>query len=76
MTTTAETALIDTKRPLWRLLVGIIDQPATTFEGILARRRWWMWAVPLLILLLSFAVLTLVSMPYTLEMAREQAELR
>jgi hypothetical protein len=35
-----------------------------------------MWAVPLLILMLAFAILTLVSMPYTLEMARDQAELR
>jgi uncharacterized membrane protein YhaH (DUF805 family) len=64
------------KPPLWRLFVGIIDRPAGTFEGVLARRGWWMWAAPLLILLVAFAVLTLVSMPYTLEMAREQAELR
>jgi len=76
MTTTAETASTATKRPLWRLLFGIIDQPARTFEGILARRRWWMWTFPFLILMLAFVVLTLVSMPYTLEMAREQAELR
>jgi hypothetical protein len=76
MTITAETVPVNTTRPLWRLLFGIIDQPSSTFEGVLARRNWWMWAVPLLILIVTFAVLTVVSMPYTLELAREQAELR
>ena len=76
MTTTAETVSVATKPPVWRLLIGIVDRPTDTFAGILARRRWWMWAAPLLILMLAFAVLTLVSMPYTLELAREQAELR
>ena len=56
-------------RPLWRLFFGIIDQPAATFEAILARRKWWMWAGPLLILVLTFAAMTVINMPYAQELA-------
>jgi len=59
---------------LWRYLIGIIDQPVTTFKVVLTRPRWSTWALPLVVLLLAFAVNTVVQMPYTMELAREQAE--
>ena len=76
MTTTLEAVSKKEQTPLWRLLFGIIDKPTVTFEAILARRQWWMWTVPLLILIAAFAVLTVVNMPYAQQLAREQAELR
>jgi hypothetical protein len=57
-------------------LLGIIDKPASTFKAVLAQRKWWLWAVPLLILIITFAVLTVVNLPYAQELAREQAEQR
>jgi hypothetical protein len=39
-----------------------------------ARRKWWMWAAPLLIVFAALAVMTVAGAPYTLELAREQAE--
>ena len=76
MTIMTETPQKPEPRPLWRLFFGIIDQPAATFEAILARRKWSMWAGPLLILVLTFAAMTVINMPYVQELAREQAELR
>src|SRR5262245_54262775 len=61
-------------RPLWQLFFGIIDQPAATFRAVVAQSRWWMWATPLLVLILSLAILLLVQTPYTLELARRQME--
>ncbi|MFQ5612619.1 MAG: YIP1 family protein [Anaerolineae bacterium] len=60
--------------PLWKLLSGIIDQPARTFQAILAQYSWRMWAVPLLIVLLAFVALTVIGAPYGLEFARRQIE--
>ncbi len=76
MTATIETVAGSETRPLWQLLFGIIDRPTATFKAILARRKWWMWAVPLLIIILAFAVVTVVNVPYAQELAREQAEQR
>lgn len=59
---------------LWRHLFGIIDQPVTTFKVVLPRRKWSTWALPLMVLLLAFAINTVVQMPFTLELARQQAE--
>ena len=74
MTTVLETTPKPEPRPLWRLLFGLIDQPGASFKAILARRNWWYWAVPLLILVLAFAVATIINLPYAQELAREQAE--
>lgn len=76
MTTTIETANKNESRPLWRLLFGIIDQPVSTFEAIRAQRKWWMWAVPLLFIFVAMAVMIVINMPYTMELAREQADSR
>lgn len=74
MTTGETTTLNGEMRPLWQLLTGIIDRPAATFRAILAQRKWWMWAVPLLIVLVCFSVMTVVGAPYAVELARQQAE--
>jgi hypothetical protein len=74
MTTTGETANSVEPRPLWQLLFGIIDKPTATFQAILSQRTWLMWAVPLLVLILAFALVTIANLPYTQELAREQAE--
>jgi hypothetical protein len=54
----------------------MIDQPGQTFTAMIPQRRWWLWATPLLLLILGFAVMTLVNLPYAQELAREQTELR
>ena len=74
MTTTTEAISAQERVPLWQLLFGIIDKPAVTFKAILAQRTWWMWLVPLLLVIMATAVLLVIQMPYTVELAREQAE--
>jgi len=60
--------------PLWQLLFGIVDRPTATFKAVLARRKWRTWAMPLLVVLLCFAVMTVIGAPYGVEIARQQAE--
>jgi hypothetical protein len=74
MTTTVEKAKTSERRPLWRLLFGIIDRPADTFRAALARRKWTMWLAPVLILIGGLAIFSVVNLPYAQELAREQAE--
>jgi hypothetical protein len=74
MTTSMKATQNGDQRPLWQLLFGIIDRPNSTFETILARTHWTRWLVPLLIIIIAFAVYTAVQAPYGLELAREQAE--
>ena len=72
--TTVETASNDKTPSLWQLLFGIIDRPAATFKAVLARRKWTMWAVPLLVLLLCMTAMMVVRTPYDMEMAQQQLE--
>ncbi len=74
MTTTIEAIANNQTPSLGRQLFGIIDQPVTTFKAVLARRSWSTWALPLFVVILTFAAMTVVQIPYTLELAREQAE--
>ncbi|MBE7468840.1 MAG: hypothetical protein DPW09_02295 [Anaerolineae bacterium] len=74
MTTTSQTISNNRPRSLWQLFFGLIDRPAATFQVITAQSGWWMWAVPLLVLILSLAVLLVVQTPHTLVLARQQAE--
>jgi hypothetical protein len=60
--------------PVWQLLFGIVDRPTTTFKAVLAQRKWWMWAVPLLVVLLCMAVMMVVRTPYDTELARQEME--
>ena len=59
---------------MWQLFFGIIDQPVATFRAIAAQPRWYIWAAPLLVLILSLVVLLVVQTPHTLVLAREQME--
>ncbi len=59
-----------------RMLTGIFDKPVAVFNSLLTGRRWWGWFVPLLALILAFAVMSVLNVPYAQELAREQAELR
>lgn len=72
--TTVEALSNGETRPLWQLLFGIVDRPTATFLAVLARRKWWMWAVPLGVVLLCFAATTLTRAPYAAELARQQAQ--
>lgn len=60
--------------PLWRLVFGIIDQPVATFKEVQARQRWVTWALPLLLLMAAFMVVTITQIPYIIEAAQAQAE--
>ena len=74
MTTSTESISDQETRSLWLYLFGIIDRPVATFEAVLKRHKWTTWALPLVIVLLTFVIITVVHTPYTLEMGREQAE--
>ena len=74
--TTVETASNEKTPPLWQLLFGIIDRPAATFKAVLARRKWYMWAVPLLVVLLCMAFMMVVRTPYDREIAQQELERR
>lgn len=69
MTFSAENVSGREIRPLGLYLFGIIDQPVATFEAILTQRRWLTWAMPLLVVIVAFAVTTIAQILYTLEMA-------
>jgi hypothetical protein len=71
---TVETVSNERTPPLWQLLFGIIDRPAATFKVVLARRKWTMWAVPLLIVLLCMSAMMAVRTPYDMELAQQQME--
>ncbi len=74
--TTVETASNEKTPPLWQLLFGIIDRPAATFKAVLARREWYMWAVPLLVVLLCMSAMMVVRTPYDMEIAQQELERR
>jgi hypothetical protein len=72
--TAVETTTNGESTPMWQLLLGIIDRPAATFEAVLARRKWYMWAVPLVIVLLCLGAMMVVRTPYDMEIAQQQLE--
>lgn len=74
MTGTVDPASQAESGSVWLLLFGMIDKPARSFKILLARRQWWVWLPPLLLVILATAALMYVQMPYTLELAREQME--
>ena len=61
-------------RPVWQLLLGIVDRPAATLRAVLARRKWWMWAVPLLIVFVCMVLMMAARVPYDAELARQAAQ--
>lgn len=72
--TTVEAVSNGETRPLWQLLFGIVDRPTATFVAVLARRKWWVWAMPLGVVLLCFAATILTRAPYDAELARQQVQ--
>jgi len=60
-------------RAFGRRLAGIVDQPVKTLQEVYQQPRG-AWVGPLLLIILSLVVVTLVSLPYTLEMARAEVE--
>jgi len=74
--TTVETVSSEKTPPLWQLLFGIIDRPAATFKAVLAQRKWYMWAVPLLVVLLCMSAMMVVRTPYDMELAQQELERR
>ena len=71
---TTETTPNTVSQPLGQLFLGIIDRPAATFQAVLARRKWWMWAAPLALLLVCLTLMMVVRTPYDTELARQQME--
>jgi hypothetical protein len=70
-----EEGAVETSQPsVWQMLLSIIDRPKTTFKAVLARKSAWMWALPLLILLVCLAVTMVFQAPYSAEISREQVE--
>jgi hypothetical protein len=72
--TTVEAVSNGETRPVWQLLFGIVDKPAATFRAALARRKWWMAVVPLLIVFVCLAVLLAARAPHDAELARQQMQ--
>lgn len=71
---TVESLSNEKKPPLWQLLFGIIDRPATTFRAVLARRKWYMWALPLLVVLVCMSAMMAVRTPYDMQIAQQEME--
>jgi hypothetical protein len=71
---TVETASDERTPPLWKLLFGVIDRPAATFKAVLARREWYMWVVPLLVLLICMSAMMVARTPYDMEIAQQEME--
>jgi hypothetical protein len=72
--TTVETTSNGNTPPMWQLIFGIVDRPTATLKAVLARRKWWMWAVPLLVVLVCMALMMVVRTPYDTELARKEME--
>jgi len=60
-------------RPLWQLFFGIIDS-RSHIPSHCRSTSLVVWMAPLLVLILSLAVLLIVQTPHTLELARQQIE--
>jgi hypothetical protein len=72
--TTVEAVSNGETRPVWQLLFGIVDRPAATLSAVLARRKWWMAVLPLMIVFVGLAVLLAARAPHLVELARQQMQ--
>jgi len=59
---------------IWRALFGWIDQPKKTLRYVIKEPRWPLWLAPVLIILVTLIIVTVVSAPFLSEMSRQQAE--
>ncbi len=72
--TTVEAVSNGETRPMWQLLFGVVDKPAATLRAVLARRRWWVAVVPLLIVFICMALLLAARAPHDVELASQQVQ--
>jgi len=61
------------KMNLWQLLVSIIDRPAATMSHV-GKKPGWAWVTPALLVLVGLVVFSVVTAPYTSELALRQAQ--
>jgi hypothetical protein len=64
---------IEDKMNLWQLLASIIDRPATTMSYV-GKKPGWAWVVPAFLVLVGLVVFSVVTAPYTSELALRQAQ--
>lgn len=63
------------KMNLWQLLVSIIDRPAATMSHV-GKKPGWAWVMPALLVLVGLVAFSVVTAPYTSELALRQAQQR
>ena len=61
------------KMNLWQLLVSVIDRPAVTMSYV-GKKPGWAWLTPALLVLVGLIVFSVVTAPYTSELALRQAQ--
>jgi hypothetical protein len=61
------------KMNVLQLLVSIIDRPAVTMSYV-GKKPGWAWVTPALLVLVGLAVFSVVTAPYTSELALRQAQ--
>ncbi len=61
------------KMNVLQLLVSIIDRPATTMSYV-GKKPGWTWVTPALLVLVGLVVFSVVTAPYTSELAMRQAQ--
>ncbi len=59
---------------IWRALFSWIDQPRKTMRRVTKEPRWPQWLAPVLIILVTMAIVTVVSAPLLSEVSQQQAE--
>jgi hypothetical protein len=61
------------KMNLWQLLVSVIDRPAVTMSYV-GKKPGWAWVTPALLVLVGLVAFSVVTAPYTSELALRQAQ--
>ena len=61
------------KMNLWQLLISIIDRPAATMSYV-GKKPGWAWVMPAFLVLVGLVVFSVVTAPYTSELALRQAQ--
>jgi len=72
--TTVEAVSNGETKPMWQLLFGIVDKPAATLGAALARRKWWIAVVPLLVVFVCLTLMLAARAPHDAELARQQTQ--
>ncbi len=64
----------ENKMGVWRALLGWIDQPRKTLRYVIENPSWSVRLAPVLVVLVSLIIVTVVSAPLLSEVSRQQAE--